>query len=149
MISIDTNILFHGWAIRSPFHKQAIGWLSDIGQSKHVTISELVLAEFYGLIRNPAVTTGKPLTGPEAMKVIRCYREHPRWQLVGYPDDSRQSHDRLWKLAGKKDFAFRRLYDVRTALTLLDHGVTRFATCNLKDFQGLGFDEVWNPLATL
>jgi hypothetical protein len=27
------------------------------------------------------------------------------------------------------------------------HGVTRFATANMKDFQGLGFDQVWNPLS--
>jgi len=25
-------------------------------------------------------------------------------------------------------------------------GVTEFATANLKDFFGLGFDRVWNPL---
>ena len=146
MVSVDTNILFHGWSCQSPLHDQATRWLSEIGNSKNVAISEFVLAEFYRLIRNPKVTLDRPLSGREAMKVISCYRLHPRWQLVGYPENSRQSHDRLWKLAGRKDFAFRRLFDVRTALTLLDHGVTQFATCNIKDFQGLGFDMVWNPL---
>ena len=39
-------------------------------------------------------------------------------------------HDRLWREAGKANFAYRKLYDVRTALTLLEHGVTEFATCS-------------------
>ena len=29
----------------------------------------------------------------------------------------------------------------------LNHGVTEFATANVKDFQGFGFTRVWNPLA--
>lgn len=44
------------------------------------------------------------------------------------------------------DFAFRRLYDARSALTLTAQGVTEFATVNAKDYEGLGFRRVWNPL---
>jgi hypothetical protein len=29
---------------------------------------------------------------------------------------------------------------------LLHHGVTRFATANIKHFKPFGFAEVWNPL---
>jgi len=29
---------------------------------------------------------------------------------------------------------------------MLQQGVTEFATLNVKDFQGLGFQRVWNPL---
>ena len=50
--------------------------------------------------------------------------------------------------ARAKDFAFRRLYDARSALTLVTQGVTEFATVNVKDFVGLGFQRVWNPLET-
>lgn len=55
-------------------------------------------------------------------------------------------HDQLWSFAGSPQFARRRLFDIRTALTLLACGVDQFATANLKDFQGLGFKKVWNPL---
>ena len=41
---------------------------------------------------------------------------------------------------------YHRLIDVRLALTLRYHGVTDFATANVKDFNGLGFARVWNPL---
>lgn len=41
---------------------------------------------------------------------------------------------------------FRDIIDTRFALTLRHHGVTRFATANVKHFQGFGSTEVWNPL---
>ncbi|TLD71839.1 hypothetical protein FEM03_06170 [Phragmitibacter flavus] len=54
--------------------------------------------------------------------------------------------DQVWKLAGARDFARRRVFDARLALTLRQSGVTHFATSNVKDFQGWGFQKVWNPL---
>ena len=43
-------------------------------------------------------------------------------------------------------FARRRLYDTRSALTMIAQGVTEFATVNVKDFEGTGFRRVWSPL---
>jgi len=54
-------------------------------------------------------------------------------------------HNRLWEKANRKDFAFRKIYDVLTALSLQHHGVTEFARRNVKDFQNLGFQRVWDP----
>ena len=44
------------------------------------------------------------------------------------------------------EIAYRRVYDHRLALTLCQHGVTEFATANVRDFEGLGLGRVWNPL---
>ncbi|MBV5276226.1 MAG: hypothetical protein JZU52_22185, partial [Lamprocystis purpurea] len=55
--------------------------------------------------------------------------------------------DQVWALAGKPQFARRRIFDARIALTLLHHGVTELATANVKDFDGFGFQAVWNPVA--
>ena len=52
----------------------------------------------------------------------------------------------VWQDAAATGFARRRIIDVRLACTLLAHGVTDFATVNERDFQGLGFARVWNPL---
>jgi uncharacterized protein len=52
----------------------------------------------------------------------------------------------LWETARRKEFAFRRLYDARSALTMTSQGVTEFATAGLKDYEGLGFQKLWNPL---
>ena len=145
MLSIDTNILFHGFNEDSPSHEQALAWLSSIARDEDVAISELILAEFYRLLRNPAVLK-HPLPADEAVEVIQTYRTHPRWRLIGFPTESRPLHDTLWQRARANAFAFRKLYDTRSALTMTAQGVTELATVNVKDFEGLGFRKVWNPL---
>ena len=116
-------------------------------REENVAISEFILAELYGLLRNPAVLA-QSLGAEDAVEVIQTYRRHPRWRIIGFPTESRPLHDLLWEEAKRTDFAFRRLYDVRSALTMLAQGVTEFATTNAKDFEGLGFQRVWNPLSS-
>jgi len=145
MLSIDTNILFHGTNGDSPDHQAAYAWLVSIRQDENVAISEFILAELYGLIRNPSVVS-RPLGAAAAAELIESYRSHPRWRLIGFTAESRALHDLLWRQARSPEFAFRRLYDVRTALTMTAQGITEFATVNTKDFRGLGFRKVWNPL---
>lgn len=146
MLSIDTNILLHAFNEDSPLHAEAYSWVSSIRHDEEVAISEFILAELYGLLRNPVVLE-HPLEAKEAVDVIQAYRQHPHWRLLGFPLEGRPLHDTMWKMARGRAFAFRRLYDVRSALVLTTQGVTEFATVNLKDFQGLGFRRVWNPLA--
>jgi uncharacterized protein len=145
MLSIDTNILLHAFNADSPQHGAAYAWLQSVQVLEEVAISEFILAEFYGLLRNPAVLT-PPLRAAEATAVVQVYRRHPRWRLIGFPAESLPMHESLWQIASQEGFAFRRLYDARAALSLLSQGVTEFATANPKDFAGLGFQRVWNPL---
>lgn len=146
MLSIDTNILFYAANPAAPLHDRALRYLRALAANEDVVISEFILAEFYRLLRSPVVNPD-PLTAPEAAALIQSYRRHPRWRLAGFPVEGRELHDRLWERAAEPGFAFRRLYDVRTALTLRRYGVTDFATVNVRDFEGLGFRRVWNPLA--
>ena len=53
----------------------------------------------------------------------------------------------VWKWTRRKDFAIRRIIDVRLGLTLRHFDVKEFATTNSKDFRALGFRRVWNPLS--
>ncbi len=119
-----------------------MGTLVDRGD---VVISEFVLVELYRLLRNPAILT-KPLTATEASNYINAFRRHPRWRIAGFPIQSRELHDELYTRMAKPGIAYRRIYDTRLALSLRAVGVTDFATTNLKDFKGFGFDKVWNPL---
>jgi len=145
MLSIDTNLLLHSLNLDSPSHNKAYDWLTSIQMDEDIAISEFVLAELYCLLRNSAVLPS-PLSASEAGDVIDAYRNHPCWRLIGFPLESRHLHDRMWEFSKQQSFAFRRLYDVRTALTMIDQGVTELATANVKDFQQLGFRRVWNPL---
>ena len=145
MFSIDTNLLIYAYAKGRPEHAAVLGWITPLHESDDVVISEFVLAELYTLLRNPVVSDN-PLSAEQAVAVIETYRTHPRWRVVGFPREDRALHDALWKIAARPSFAYRRIYDVRLALTLQAHGVTRFATRNKADFTGLGFEQVFDPL---
>lgn len=148
MLSVDTNILLPAVEVENTDHEAAAAFLGSLQSRDDVAISEFILLELYGLLRNPAVLA-KPLSAPKAVEVSEAFRAHPRWQVIGFPPDSRAFHDQLWPSLRQKGFARRRAYDLRTALALLRNGVTEFVTVNVKDFDGVGFRRVWNPLSSL
>ncbi len=145
MTSIDTNLLYPGVQEDDPNHAAAASFLDSLEHRDDVVISEFVLLELYNLLRNVSVTP-KQISAEEAVDVCQSFRMHPHWRLVGFPGESRRLHDQLWQRLRERNFARRRLYDLRTALTLVKSGVTEFATVNTKDFAGIGFKRVWNPL---
>ena len=55
MLSIDANILLYAVNTASPWNESAHAWLTSIQGDEDVAISEFILAEFYGLLRNSAV----------------------------------------------------------------------------------------------
>jgi predicted nucleic acid-binding protein len=101
MLSIDANILLYSVNSASPWNAAAHAWLTSIQREENV-------AEFYSLLRNPAVFK-QPLPADEAVEVIQAYRTHPRWRLIGFPIESRPLHHTLWQKARANDFAFRQL----------------------------------------
>jgi hypothetical protein len=146
MISIDTNILFAAIDADHALHSKASAFIDSFQDRDDVVISEFMLLELYSLLRNPVVLT-KPLSASAAVDVCEAFRQHPKWQVIGFPPDSRSFHDQFWPRLRGRDFARRRAYDWRAGLSLIQQGVTEFATVNLRDFQGFGFERVWNPLA--
>jgi len=148
MISIDSNLLLYGLASNMAEHRAARAFLEGLVAREDVAISEFVLVELYRLLRLPSLHA-HPLSAAKATAVIQQYRCHPRWRIVGFPEGGSPAlHDELWRMASWADFAYRRIFDARLALTLRQHHVTEFATANVKDFQGFGFTRVWNPLAS-
>ena len=145
MISIDTNILLPAVETGNAHHTTAAAFLESLQDRGDVVISELILLELYGLLRNPAVLA-KPLSASAAVDVCESFRQHPLWQVIGFPPESRQFYDTFWPRLRAKDFARRRAFDWRAALSLIQQGVTEFATVNEKDFRKFGFTRVWNPI---
>ena len=146
MLSVDTNLLLYAYESSCSEHERAYSFLSGLVSREDVGISEFVLVELYHLLRNPAVVE-RPLKPLDAVAVIQAYRSHPRWRLLSFPNPSSPLMEQVWKRAADPLFARRRIYDLRLALILRGQGVSEFATANTKDFDGLGFHRVWNPLA--
>ena len=145
MISFDANLMLYAINTASPFHTASRAFIESLIPRTDVCVSELLLVEFYSLLRNPSVLA-TPLPPSEAVAVIQTYRHHPRWALIGFGTENHKLHEELWRFAAEASYARRRIYDTRLALTLRQQGVTEFATANVKDFQGFGFLRVWNPL---
>src|SRR3990167_6749757 len=141
MQSIDTNILFYSMIKGASHHDAACSYLESLGDSTDVAIAELVLVELYLLLRNPTLLSS-PLGAKQAVEVCNIFRNHPCWQLIENADIM----NTVWQVASHQSFARRKIIDLRLAKTLQAHGVTKFATANIKDFKNLGFDKVWNPL---
>jgi len=141
MIGLDTNLLIYARLEGNPFHEKALSFLEEWSQSTDVVIAELVLVELYVALRNPAIMD-PALSPAAAVDECQLFRRHPRWHLV----ENAHVMPAVWEQASRPRFARRRIFDLRLAQTLLAHGVTRFATANTRDFVGVGFEEVWNPL---
>jgi predicted nucleic acid-binding protein len=147
VISVDSNLLLYAFAVAAPKHGPAQAFLESLAGREDVALSEFVLAEFYLLLRNPAVLV-RPLSARIASAVIQGYRQNLAWKVLEFPPRALGLHDELWLRASTAQAGRRRLYDARTALALRSFGVTEFATTNVKDFAGFGFSRVWNPLAS-
>ena len=146
MTSCDTNLLFPACDSDSPFHEQARDFLAEHAHNDRFCICEQALLELYCLLRNPAVST-PPLDAATATAVIQRFRHNPFWSIVDVVPGA-GIMDRVWRRAAATDFAYRRVFDLRMAMTLRHHGVTEFATRNRSDFRRCGFARVWDPLAT-
>lgn len=142
MIAVDTNVLFPALETSHEHHEAARAFLAGL-EPGETAVCELVLAEVYVLVRNPAVCR-RPLGAAQAGELIARLRSNPTWRLVDYPGGLM---DAVWRAAASPGFARRRVFDARLAMTLLHHGIRDLATCNVKDFKGLGLGRVWNPLA--
>lgn len=145
-LSFDTNVLLPAVEATNVHHRAASRFLASLASRDDVVISELALIEFYVLLRNPAVVP-RARTPAEAVEICQSLRNNPAWRMVGLPRASREFHDSMWLALRQPNLARRRAYDIRLALSLIAHGVDEFATVNLRDFEGLGFKRVWNPLA--
>ena len=142
MISFDTNLLVYAANADSPLQPRATAFLESLGDRDVVVVCELMLVEVYLKLRNPAILR-HPLDAAAASAHCQAFRDNANWHLA----ESAPVMAEVWRRAAERDFAIRRIIDARLALTLRHHGVGEFATTNQKDFEGFGFQHVWNPLA--
>ena len=141
MKSFDTNLVVHSANSDSPLHRPAREFLDQTARERNVVVCELMLVEVFLKLCNGRIFRN-PMTPVQAGKYCQSLRANQNWLLV----EEAAIMEEVWRWTRRRDFAFRRIIDVRLGLTLRHYGVTEFATTNLKDFRGLGFSKVWNPL---
>lgn len=143
ILGIDTNLLLYSLNPASVWHPKAVEFLAEHfgSSSARVALTDYVLTELYVHLRNPAVMA-IPLTPREARNLVLSYFRIPNVMRI----ENAPIMDAVWNIAGSGHFPRRKIFDARLALTLRHGGVTDFATANVKDFQGMGFARVWNPL---
>jgi uncharacterized protein len=140
-ISFDTNIAIYACNDACPEQGTAVKFLESLALRHDVAISEFMLVELYLKLRNAKIFPN-PMSAPEAAAICQSFRSNANWELI----QECPAMDEIWKQAAKKDFAIRRIVDLRLGFSLLHCGVTEFATANTKDFEKIGFIRVWNPL---
>jgi len=142
MIGFDTNIVVHSANTDAVEHEKARAFLLEMAQREDVVVCELMLVEVFLKLCNAKIFR-RPMSAKEAGAYCEKLRKNRNWRLV----ESAEVMDEVWEATQRRNFAFRRIIDLRLGHTLKHHGVTRFASTNTKDFKGLGFKKVWNPLA--
>lgn len=143
MIAVDTNILIHSANAGSDLCESARRFLESHEDNPEFVLCELNLVELYMALRNPAVFS-RPLSAAKACEYCEGLKGNRHWQVIDYVPEV---GPHLWEWTRQTKLGFRRIIDARIALTLLHHGVTEFATINVKDFKEFPFKRVWNPLA--
>ena len=144
MVSCDTNILFAASNPDDAKHAEACAFVESHVDDPHFVIAEQTLVELYCLLRNPVIQN-RPLSASEAVSVISAYRSNPAWTVIDIPA-APDVMNAVWRRAASKNFARRRIHDVRLAETLRYWGVDEFHTRNTRDFADLGFRVLNNPL---
>jgi hypothetical protein len=144
MLTADTNLLIYAADPHAPQHPAATRFFAEIIQgTEEFVLCELILLELYMQLRNPAIFA-KPYSASESAQYCLALKQNPAWRCIDYDPKVSQ---KLWAWAASTQAGFRQMIDARIAFTLLHHGVTRFATANVKHFKDFGFQQVWNPLA--
>ena len=144
MVSCDTNILFAASCPDDPKHAAARAFLEAHADDENFVVAEQTLVELYCLLRNP-VLQKNPLSAGDAAAVISSYRSNPAWAVVDVPS-SPDVMNAVWRRASSRNFARRRIHDVRLAETLKYWKVDEFHTRNTRDFADAGFRVLSNPL---
>ncbi len=144
MLSCDTNILFAASCPDDPKHAAARAFLEAHADDENFVVAEQTLVELYCLLRNP-VLQKNPLSAGDATAVISSYRGNPAWAVVDIPA-SPDVMNAVWRRASSRNFARRRIHDVRLAETLKYWKVDEFHTRNTRDFADAGFRVLSNPL---
>jgi predicted nucleic acid-binding protein len=143
MNSLDTNVLVYAANEDCDEHAKANQLVNDaLSAPSDWIIADQVLFEYYKALRHPGILS-KPLSAPAAAEQIRFLRETSGFMVCCY---ELVLWGRVIDRLSRRDFPYQRTHDQILAQTLLHNGVKSFFTRNTKDFDGIGFEKLVNPI---
>ncbi len=107
MTSCDTNILVYAYNTASPEHPSALRFLTENLTNPDFAISELILVEFYVLVRNAALFP-KPLSSREAALLVDELRSNRFWTVL---KDTSDVSDLIWGACASSELPRRAVFD--------------------------------------
>lgn len=144
LVLLDTNILV-GAELRKETHHEAAKSLRDRALNGEVAacISPQVLSEFFSVVTNTGPRGPEdPLTPQEALAQVKKYYESDCLTLI-YPGP--KTVEWFLTLLERHPVSGPRVHDVHLAATMLDNGVRRIYTFNIKDFAPFSEIEALTP----
>jgi predicted nucleic acid-binding protein len=140
---LDTNVLIYATLQGDPRHKEAARLLAAAGLRGHtVYVSAQNLAEMWGALTGPRTVPPDPPSVAEAKIASIAALPH----VVVLPVD-KQTVRRAAEIARRHGLVRQRYYDAQIAAVMLQHGIRRIFTENVKDFAGLDCVDAVNPFA--
>lgn len=143
MNSLDTNILVYAADEDAAEHEAASAVVGEMLANPGAWIlADQVLFEFYRAIRNSRVFR-RPLGAKEAAMRLRFLQNESGVARCCYDLDQ---WDGVFSRLAESGTPAARTHDIVLGVTLKSNGVKRFFTRNTKDFEGIGFRELVNPI---
>lgn len=143
MILLDTNILVHAAASKSPHHRRATE-IRDQAASGEIEacVAAQVLNEFYAVVTDSR-RFAPPLTPARARRELQSYLS----SRIGVVLPKDTTLPLMLKLAVIRPVRRGRIFDLFLAATMLDNGVRTIYTENTRDFQGISGVDAINPFS--
>ncbi len=129
MSVVDTNVLVHSTAARSPSHTQARDALARLASSEPVAVTRQVLREYLAATTRPQ-SWSKAFTLKEATDDTDEFAR--RFAVL---DDGPAVWEALMTLSRRFSFGGKQVHDANIVATMLAHGETRLLTFNGADFR--------------
>lgn len=131
LIALDTNILLYGDDLGSPYHGAAKTIMEAVFcGALRACLSHQVLAEYFSVASSPR-RLEHPLSISEVKDRLLFFERTRRIKKV-YP--KRSTLKRAIQACVEHHLHGPRIFDAIYALTLLDNGIEKLCTQNIKDF---------------
>ena len=134
MIFVDANIIVALFVANHEFHSRAVGFMDAAMRSKqYLVISPQIVGEAF-----VTTTSGRLFANPAKPAHFRKQLAHLQASggiLLVSPGDKAVEY--ALNVAEERSITSARIFDLLLYGTMLEHGITRLATFNVKDFQDL------------